>query len=220
MEPRYSLHSPLSTWQYGIAFLLLLIFPLFGIYESAHPPRKIGQCSWIIDTSLRPSGVLHTPNFPGRFNVPTRCKWILNASHSPDSYIVIWFTQLYVLTGIKITEYIEIEQENLEASDIDNDDIIYGGVGAHVILDSSSSHSQLLNYTWVRSMMPYLVMELHLDQLEGNHVRTRDNLLDVFGFNVTYELIPREKEPNEFIKHCSVMECSYAGDCIADATLE
>lgn len=197
-----------STWHYGVAFLLLL-FSILEV-ETAHPPRRTGPCSWVIDTSLRPSGVLQTPNFPGRFPVPSRCKWVLNASHSPDSYIVIWFTQLYVLTGLKITEYVALEEE---------DDDVISGHGAHVILDSAS-HAQLLNYTWVRSMMPFLVMELHLDQLEGNHVRTRDNLLDVFGFNVTYELMPRDKEPSAFTKHCSVLECSYAGDCIADATLE
>jgi hypothetical protein len=190
--------------------VLLTFFLPIPRVESAHPPRRTGHCSWAIDTSLRPSGVLHTPNFPGRFQVPSHCKWILNVSNSPDSYIVIWFTQLYVLNGLKITEYVALEDSTTDE---------LGAHGAEVLLDSSI-HAQLLNYTWVRSMMPFLVIELQLEQLEGNHVRTRDNLLDVFGFNITYELMARDKEPSAFPRRCSVVECSYAGDCIADATLE
>ncbi|KAF4527219.1 hypothetical protein B566_EDAN010561 [Ephemera danica] len=196
-------HPRQVTW----CFLVITFFLYLGVVDSAHPPRRTGPCSWAIDTSLRPSGVLQTPNFPGRFQVPSHCKWILNVSNSPDSYIVIWFTQLYVLNGLKITEYVALE-----------DSTTYD-LGGQVLLDSST-HAQLLNYTWVRSMMPFLVIELQLEQLEGNHVRTRDNLLDVFGFNVTYELMPRDKEPSSFPRRCSVVECSYTGDCIADATLE
>jgi hypothetical protein len=118
---------------------------------------------------------------------------------------VIWFTQIYVLTGLKVTEQFEESDSGLSSA------------GSNVLLDASM-HAQLLNYTWARSSMPYLVVELNLDQLEGNHVRTRDNLLDVFGFNVTYELVARNKE--QLPKRCSVVECSYAGDCLADASLK
>lgn len=140
------------------------------------------------------------------FFICSRCRWILNSSQAPDSHTVIWFTQIYVLTGLKITEQLE---ESVSES---------GSAGSNVLLDASA-HAQLLNYTWVRSVMPYLVLELNLDQLEGNHVRTRDNLLDVFGFNVTYELVPLDKDTATLPPRCSVVECSYAGDCLADAFL-
>ncbi|XP_059471257.1 uncharacterized protein LOC132194158 [Neocloeon triangulifer] len=182
-------------------FVFLLL--LYGWAEAAHPPKQTGPCSWVIDTVLRPTGIIQTPNFPHRFTTPARCRWVLNSSQSPETHTIIWFTQIYVLTGLRITEQLEESSSEL--------------AGSRVLLDASA-HDQLLNYTWVRSAMPYLVVELNLDQLEGNHVRTRDNLLDVFGFNMTYELVRHDKENAQLPKRCSVVECSYAGDCLADAS--
>ncbi|CAB3385322.1 Hypothetical predicted protein, partial [Cloeon dipterum] len=182
-------------------FVFVLL--LYGGAHASHPPKQTGPCSWLIDTMLRPAGVLHTPNFPHRFPTPAKCRWVLNTPQSPDMNTIIWFTQIYLLTGLKITEQLEESASGLG--------------GSRVLLDTSA-HAQMLNYTWVRTSMPYLIVELSLDQLEGNHVRTRDNLLDVFGFNITYELVPADKDTQQLSKRCSVVECSYAGDCLADAS--
>ncbi|XP_033345660.1 uncharacterized protein LOC117231380 [Bombus vosnesenskii] len=41
------------------------------------------------------------------------------------------------------------------------------------------------------------VIEFELDRLEGNHVRVLNNLLDVYGFNVTYQMT--EDVPNSVL---------------------
>lgn len=61
---------------------------------------------------------------------------------------------------------------------------------------------------WVRTQRNYLVVDFTLERLEGNHLRVLDDLLDVYGFNITYEV-------SRMARHhpCSVSNCSMSGHC-------
>ena len=84
---------------------------------------------------------------------------------------------------------------------------------------------------WLSSKYPYLVVDLSLDRLEGNHLRVLSHLQDAFGFNVTYEVREGDETPpctpsaNSSTSStssptcCNPMQCSFVGDCLADANL-
>ena len=69
--------------------------------------------------------------------------------------------------------------------------------------------------TWIRSNTPYLVIDFDLDRLEGNHIRVMDQFLDVYGFNITYEITNR---PEPVVgETCNLVTCSMVGHCYAAA---
>lgn len=63
---------------------------------------------------------------------------------------------------------------------------------------------------WLLTRRHYLVIDFALERLEGNHLRVLDDLLDVYGFNITYET--RRDVRNST---CSVVGCSLSGNCYA-----
>ncbi|XP_012282702.1 uncharacterized protein LOC105700951 [Orussus abietinus] len=146
-----------------------------------------------------PRGVISTPNFPGVFQVPIRCQWIIDASEWPSrkSAIVVYLTQMYSHKGLTFTEYAYYESDSMKI----------GGTMIQRITEGN-----VFEFRWIRTFSPYLVIDFVLDRLEGNHVRVLHDLLDVYGFNVTYEMT--EQEVNA--KSCSLKECSYTGNCVVD----
>nr|CAD7568771.1 unnamed protein product [Timema californicum] len=78
-----------------------------------------------------------------------------------------------------------------------------------------SQYTDWTEVNWLRSSRPFLVVDFSLDRLEGNHLRALDNLLDVYGFNLTYELSGKQGD-RENRATCSVVECSFSGDCYAN----
>ncbi|XP_025264739.1 uncharacterized protein LOC105250957 isoform X2 [Camponotus floridanus] len=150
-----------------------------------------------------PKGVIHTPNFPGPFSVPIKCRWVIDVSDIPstNSSIVVYLTQLYVYKGLRFTEYAYYESETMNFGETLIKEVTEGNV---------------FEYRLLRTFRPFLVVDFELDRLEGNHVRVLNDLLDVYGFNVTYEMT--EEHPNS--ESCTVRDCSFAGNClvIADYT--
>lgn len=146
-------------------------------------------------TNLR--GVIHTPNFPGLFPVPIKCRWVIDVSDIPstNSSIVVYLTQLYVYKGLRFTEYAYYESETMN-------------FGAALIKEVTEGN--VFEYRRLRTFRPFLVIEFELDRLEGNHIRVLNDLLDVYGFNVTYEMT--EEHPNS--ESCTVRDCSFAGNCL------
>lgn len=146
---------------------------------------------------LESRGVIHTPNFPGPFPVPIKCRWVINVSDIPstNSSIVVYLTQLYVYKGLRFTEYAYYESETMN----------FGAV-----LIKEVTEGNVFEYRRFRTFRPFLVIEFELDRLEGNHVRVLNDLLDVYGFNVTYEMT--EEKPNP--ESCTVRDCSFAGNCL------
>jgi len=147
-----------------------------------------------------PKGVIHTPNFPGPFPVPIKCRWVIDVSDIPstNSSIVIYLTQLYVYKGLRFTEYAYYESETMN-------------FGATLIKEVTEGN--VFKYRQFRTFRPFLVVEFELDRLEGNHIRVLNDLLDVYGFNVTYEMT--EEQPNS--ESCTVRDCSFAGNCLVSA---
>nr|XP_033189545.1 uncharacterized protein LOC117156543 isoform X3 [Bombus vancouverensis nearcticus] len=144
-----------------------------------------------------PRGVIQTPNFPRFFPVPIKCRWVIDVSDIPatNSSIVVYLTQVYVYKGLSFTEYAYYESESMN-------------FGASLIKEITEGN--VFEYKLFRTFRPFLVIEFELDRLEGNHVRVLNNLLDVYGFNVTYQMT--EDVPNSDC--CSVQHCSYSGNCL------
>ncbi|XP_044012319.1 uncharacterized protein LOC122855196 isoform X2 [Aphidius gifuensis] len=144
-------------------------------------------------------GIINTPNFPNIFNVPIKCHWIIDASNLPfgNGSIIVYLTQLYVNKGLKFTEYAYYESETTN-------------FGETVIKEITESN--IFEYRWIKTYRPFLVIEFLLERLEGNHVRILHDLLDVYGFNMTYEVTENEANENS----CTVRDCSFTGDCILD----
>ncbi|XP_053981534.1 uncharacterized protein LOC128877913 isoform X1 [Hylaeus volcanicus] len=152
------------------------------------------------DRLTAPRGVIQTPNFPGPFPVPIKCRWVIDVSDIPatNSSIVVYLTQVYVFKGLRFTEYAYYESESMN-------------FGA--LLLKEITEGNVFEYRWFRTFRPFLVVEFELERLEGNHVRVLNDLLDVYGFNVTYQMT--EDEPNSAA--CSVRGCSYTGNCLVSA---
>ncbi|KAJ8682850.1 hypothetical protein QAD02_018642, partial [Eretmocerus hayati] len=158
-------------------------------------------------------GVISTPDFPGPFKVPLHCRWIIDASELTDQdtgyvggtgptvniSIVVYLTQVYAHRGLKFSEYAYYESEVVN----------FGGNTLHVI-----DEGNVLELRRVRTFRPYLVIDFKLDRLEGNHVRVLDKLLDVFGFNMTYEIGEQLVDRSD---SCSISDCSFTGNCLISA---
>nr|XP_031835747.1 uncharacterized protein LOC116428347 isoform X1 [Nomia melanderi]XP_031835748.1 uncharacterized protein LOC116428347 isoform X1 [Nomia melanderi]XP_031835749.1 uncharacterized protein LOC116428347 isoform X1 [Nomia melanderi] len=152
------------------------------------------------DRLTAPRGVIQTPNFPAAFPVPIKCRWLIDVSDIPatNSSIVLYLTQVYVYKGLRFTEYAYYESESMN-------------FGAALVKEITEGN--VFEFRWIRTFRPFLVVEFELDQLEGNHVRVLDDLLDVYGFNVTYQMTEVEPNPDS----CSVQRCSFTGNCLLSA---
>lgn len=148
-------------------------------------------------------GVIQTPNFPHAFPVPIRCRWVIDASNFTSTgdkiEIYVYMTQMFVRTGLNITEYKLYDKEAK---------IGYAGLTLLELPPPSGKEFQ-----FVKSNLTYMVIDFQLDMLEGNHLRVLHGLMDVYGFNVTYEV----STTGERTDICTVNECSLVGHCFASA---
>lgn len=155
------------------------------------------QCGGILTADR---GIIHTPNFPHKFPVPIRCLWIVDASmvmHGGElnSSIVVYFTQQYVLSGLTFTEYMYYSEDYQ--------------VKSHQTAAFQWNEDSATQVAWIRFASPYLAIEFTMADLYGSHLRAFDQLLDVYGFNVTYE-VGTVKE-----NHCNALKCRFLGHCYA-----
>ncbi|XP_033170328.1 uncharacterized protein LOC117147518 [Drosophila mauritiana] len=144
-------------------------------------------------------GNIQTPNFPHRFATPIECVWIIDASDMPPQgqanvSIVVYLTQLYVLSGLKFTEYMYY-----------SDDF---KVPAHRVF--TLTEDDVTQVTWVQFHSQYLEIRFTMATLDGTHLRALDRLLDVYGFNITYEVQNDVKTTQ-----CNTLQCRFLGDCYA-----
>lgn len=162
-------------------------------------PQNCGQEKYLYDAR----GVIQTPNFPRAFPVPIRCRWVIDASNftgvGKKVEIHVYLTQLFVTTGLNITEYVLYEKESQK------------GYSGSSILQLPTQPGK--EYVFVPSNCTYLVIDFELDMLEGNHLRALYGLMDVYGFNITYEV----STTGERKTACTVNECSLVGHCYASA---
>jgi hypothetical protein len=171
---------------------------MLAMTQQQWPKHKPMRCGGRL-TSDR--GVIQTPEFPGPFPVPIKCQWVIETADRvpPNNSIVIYLTQLYVTTGLTFTEFAYYEKGKT-------------AIGKQLVHTVTEQNVTLVHWLWTRS--PYLVIDFTLDRLEGNHLRVMDQLLDVYGFNITYEISGRENpvRPNS----CNVILCSFLGNCFAN----
>ncbi|CAH1407030.1 unnamed protein product [Nezara viridula] len=170
--------------------MLLLLSSLVALWSVAAE-----QCGGVLTD---PTGVIQTPSFPEAFPVPIRCHWLIDSSALPEDevQIVVYLTQLFVTTGLTFTEYAFYDPED-------------PSLQRNPSLLLSVTEQNSITTRWLFTNSRFLVIELELDRLEGNHVRVLDHLLDVFGFNITYEMVTEPVRNDS----CSLTDCSFAGNC-------
>lgn len=145
-------------------------------------------------------GVVQTPNFPHKFTTPIECVWIIDASelmqHSGHNIsIVVYLTQLYVMGGLKFTEYMYYSDDYK--------------VPAHRVF--TLTEDDVTQVAWVQFNSQYLEIRFRMASLDGTHLRALDRLLDVYGFNMTYEVEPVKEY------QCNTLQCRFLGHCYAKA---
>lgn len=143
-------------------------------------------------------GVIQTPNFPNPFRVPISCTWIIDSSafmDTPNASIIVYLTQQYVLSGLIFKEYVYYSDDYKVPSQTQD--------------EYSIKEENVTQTSFVRSSSPFLEIKFQLDSLYGTHLRVMDHLLDVYGFNITYEIATQKPY------QCNPMRCSFLGDCFA-----
>lgn len=141
-------------------------------------------------------GVIATPNFPQPFSVPISCAWIIDASAfwgSPNASIFVYLTQQFVLSGLSFKEYMYYSDDFKVPSE----------------METIVKEENVTRTVSVQSNSPFLEIKFQLDNLYGTHLRVMDHLLDVYGFNITYEV----DTPKPY--QCNTRRCSFLGDCLA-----
>ncbi|XP_052777022.1 uncharacterized protein LOC128214543 isoform X2 [Mya arenaria] len=141
-----------------------------------------------------PQGVLSTPNFPDPYPWPISCEWLIHAP--PNKQIIIYFTQFYMKDSVFVSRY-----------------DAYKSITTHV------GQENLGEILWEYDLSiplvthkPYLLLRMDVDFIGNRHIRVIDHLLEVFGFNITYEIIDYTAPVKQT---CSVKGCSYLGKCLA-----
>lgn len=156
--------------------------------------QAIKSCGGLLNAT---QGVIQTPNFPDKFPVPIQCTWIIDASaiNKNNVSIIVYVTQQYLLSGLTFTEY-----------DYYSDDIKVKSEHAPFELNEQT----VTRTVSVQFYSNYLEIKFNMDNLYGTHLRALDRLLDVYGFNITYEMNSVVKP-----KPCSALLCRYLGHCYA-----
>lgn len=191
------------------ALLLLLFVLAMSVFKakSTFTPTNCGNVT--ILTAAK--GFIHTPNFPKAFPLPIRCRWVIDkTAFEPQlgdtgnaTQIYIYLTQLFVTSGLNITEYRVYDEESNTAYT----ENVHLDLSATDVISNGTLYVHTVNYS-------FMVIDFVLDMLEGNHLRVMDNLMDVYGFNITYEISKTARGDNDT---CTVSECSFLGHCYASA---
>lgn len=183
------------TFILGMRWKIIFFILFLAVGECRKSKRNQQKCGGYLTAS---SGTIQTPNFPGPFKVPIHCRWIISSEyaseHANQASIVVYFTQLYVVNGLVFKESIQADGKQ--------------STHVHTITEETMHEDR-----FVHVMYPYLIVEFKMDQLEGNQFRALDGLMDVYGFNLTYEISPKK----DAVRHnsCTVYSCSLVGHCYA-----
>lgn len=196
--------------QTNIDFAVLLFVLAMTVFKAKSTQFSPVNCGNVTILTAA-HGVIQTPNFPKAFRVPIRCRWVINKTAiasqlEADNQTVevnVYLTQLYVTTGLTITEYHVYDEESNTAYTGN----IQLNLSTTDVIDKGVMYVSTVNY-------PFMVIDFTLDVLEGNHLRVLDKWLDVYGFNITYEISTIPRNDTDI---CSVSLCNFLGDCYADA---
>lgn len=170
------------------AVLVTLVF-----VERAEAAEVHRDCGGVL---RGPRGVISTPGFPRPYPVPIACRWVLEAA--PRQRVALYLTQFYMREGVTVSEYLFYSDEQLNM----------GGT----LIGSITSETEP---THVLSNKPVMVIDFQVREPGNIHHRVLDLFLDVYGFNLTYEML----EANESMRAdpCLEHHCSFTGVCLAAA---
>nr|XP_042904388.1 uncharacterized protein LOC110282116 isoform X2 [Parasteatoda tepidariorum] len=142
-----------------------------------------------------PKGVITTPYFPDPYPVPISCQWVIEAP--TDKVVAVYFTQFYMREGLKATEY------------------AYYSANVKMGKTEFGTISSEREPTYLVSNKNVLVLDFNVREIANIHMRVREYLLDVFGFNITYEFLSRNESERK--DACLYHHCSFNGNCYASA---
>lgn len=161
------------------------------------PTPILSDCGGYFNSTY---GIIQTPNFPQPFHVPIHCRWIIDAFNVANPSIEIFLTQVYAFTGLTFYGYAHYDSS-----------LKFGEELVHKVTEQNFTQVKQ-----IRSTNPFMVIEFRLDRLEGNHLRVLDNLLDVYGFNITYAINTPDSAGNPVrVDSCTIATCSFTGSCFA-----
>ena len=151
---------------------------------------EVTRCGSYLNNS---HGYIKTPNFPWEFPLPISCQWLLHAP--PGKKIVLYFTQYYMRQSLHLIEYDYYESVHLNR-------------GRH---DLGEVSFEVTSFTVYK---PYLLLRFEVEEADNIHLRVHQFLLDVYGFNITYEMVDDNDElrPDDCFKN----KCSFLGNCLAN----
>lgn len=169
------------------------------------------NCTWFTE----PRGVLTTPNFPGPYELPLKLCYVIK--RRPDTSAgqqktVIYFTQFYLLSGVTIETYDKFA--GLESPVNSGRAVAYQPVATD-------------RPTELEIQSQFVVISVDIDRIPGVNLRVLYELMDVHGFNITYEVIP-DSQPTRLnysqpgdkeLEHdvCILDHCRFNGWCLANA---
>lgn len=143
-------------------------------------------------------GVIQSPHFPNEFPTPISCEWIIEAS--TQKTIILYFTQFYLNSSFTIWDMKYYDSS--EKSTIDKrkrGKIIYEN-----------------RMDFLVSRRRFVLIRFTAEEIATNmHVRVERYLMNVYGFNITYEIVPSSTAVKE--NTCSIHKCSFLGKCLANA---
>ncbi|KAL3869109.1 hypothetical protein ACJMK2_041834 [Sinanodonta woodiana] len=177
----------------GSNLVFLIYFAVFFKTEVAEDRQVFTKCGGILEAE---KGVIQSPNFPNEFPTPISCEWLIRAP--PEKKIIIYFTQFYLKNSFYVTEY-----------DFYQDKTTY--IGPRDL----GRISWKLDIPTLVAYKPYVHIEFSTENISNIHLRVIEYLLDVYGFNITYEMVDRSSDEPK--NTCSVHSCSYLGNCLVNS---
>ena len=178
----------------GLALLLyahIITASAIGINE--YDGQTFTDCGGVFEQS---KGVIQTPNFPDPYPTPIYCDWLIRAP--PGKKIIIYFTQYYMTDSFYVTSYEYYQDRKTHLGQRD--------------LGRLSWEHDLVSLV---AYQPFVLLQLSVESIGNRHLRVMDFLLEVYGFNITYEIVDKTTDVSK--PTCSVKECSYLGNCLAAA---
>ncbi|XP_076439888.1 uncharacterized protein LOC143279684 [Babylonia areolata] len=184
---------PKSHTDVGVMLLLFTLLTVLANAGHVTASSVFQDCGGVLED---PRGVVQSPGFPGPFPLPLSCRWVI---HVPaGKKIVLYFTQYFLRGAFHVTEYEHYDHE-----------LSYIGRKRLGQINFEDHIHTLVAYK------PYLVLDFRLFELSNIHLRVEEYLEDVYGFNITYEIVERDERVRQ--DTCSVIDCSFLGHCVAAA---
>lgn len=192
--------------------VLQLLFLLITVSSKQCPERSVTRVHYQFSENGNYYGTIKTPNFPSPFSTPYNHSFVIDASElSNDTQINVYLTQMYLYRGVRffqLPSYNFCDHKRKQWSRIECRNPKDQAHSEMIIHNMQDTHG-------VTTSCPFLEIQVNVPQLYGYHYRTRDPFLfDVYGFNITFEIVPQRLGPKENV--CSLRNCSNLGHCYID----